>query len=387
MSKSLSIKLILPSLVVGIFFLLILAILAPLSKTASLVAIMLLLVVQGIISYILMQRGLLKRLDNFKTYLAQVISVDEAPQSPLNDTNNDELAEITNELSEFISGLSTILVNIRQGSEQLHQGSEHLAKQMTHSVSNVEQSVSQIESMATSITEVALTSATLSQSAAQVNETTAQVLTLLEQGTSSSYTSQQNVKSFALEVNTMTNDLALLQEECDRIGGVLDVIRSIADQTNLLALNAAIEAARAGEQGRGFAVVADEVRALAHRTQEATVEIQAMVEGLQQKSTNAVGAIERGKALTQLSIDNSDNVVTAFEKIASAFAEVDELTAQIAHSTQAQQLSTSIINDNMSSVVALSQDINIGLSSVAKHAKSQQVTASGVDMSLNQVCV
>lgn len=387
MSNRLCLKLILPNAVLGMFFLLMLAIVAPLSKTTLLVLIFLLVVVQLMVNYFLIQQGLMKRLMDFKVYLAQVISVEEAPKSRLIDTNNDELAEITNEFSDFISGLSTVLAEVRTGSEQLHQGSAQLAKQMSHSVNNVEQSADQIKSMADSIAQVAVTSSTLSQNAAQVNNTTGQVLQLLEQGKLSSNTSQENIKLFAQEVNAMVHDLALLQEECDRIGSVLDVIRGIADQTNLLALNAAIEAARAGEQGRGFAVVADEVRALAHRTQESTVEIQSMVEGLQQKSTNAVSAIDRGKALTQVSLDNSQDVVNAFEQIANAFAEVDELTSQIAQSTQAQQASTSTVNDNMSTVVALSQNINAGLSSVAKHAENQQITAAQVDMSLNKVCV
>lgn len=387
MSNRLCLKLILPNAVLGMFFLLMLAIVAPLSKTTLLVLIFLLVVVQLMVNYFLIQQGLMKRLMDFKVYLAQVISVEEAPKSRLIDTNNDELAEITNEFSDFISGLSTVLAEVRTGSEQLHQGSAQLAKQMSHSVNNVEQSADQIKSMADSIAQVAVTSSTLSQNAAQVNNTTGQVLQLLEQGKLSSNTSQENIKLFAQEVNAMVHDLALLQEECDRIGSVLDVIRGIADQTNLLALNAAIEAARAGEQGRGFAVVADEVRALAHRTQESTVEIQSMVEGLQQKSTNAVSAIDRGKALTQVSLDNSQDVVNAFEQIANAFAEVDELTSQIAQSTQAQQASTSTVNDNMSTVVVLSQNINAGLSSVAKHAENQQITAAQVDMSLNKVCV
>ncbi len=276
---------------------------------------------------------------------------------------------------------------IRAESECLHQGSATLASQMTTSVNSVEQSVKQIEIMAGSIEQVATTSSALSQSALQVSDTTNQVMLLLDKGTESSHTSKKTIESFAKEVNGMAHDLALLQEECDRIGSVLDVIRSIAEQTNLLALNAAIEAARAGEQGRGFAVVADEVRALAHRTQESTVEIQSMVEGLQQKSTNAVTAIDRGQGLTQVSLDNSQQVFDAFEKIASAFTEVTELTTQIANGTQEQQLSTNSINDNMSAVVALSREISSGLSSVARHAEDQQKTAAEVDITLNKICV
>jgi methyl-accepting chemotaxis protein len=387
MLNRLCVKLLLPNIVIGILLLFVLLMLAPLSKTAIITVLFVLIVVQFAANYFFIQQSLMKRLASFKVYLAQVISVDEAPQTPLVDNSNDELAEITNDFSQFIAGLSTVIAEIRAESEQLRKGSDQLANQMSTSVNSVEQSASQIELMADSITEVASTSSILSQNASQVNETTNQVMALVTKGTQSSITSKDNIESFAQEVGTMVHDLALLQDECDRIGSVLDVIRGIADQTNLLALNAAIEAARAGDQGRGFAVVADEVRALAHRTQESTVEIQAMVEGLQQKSTNAVSAIDRGQALTQVSLESSLEVSSAFDQIATAFTDVDELTSQIATGTQEQQISTNSVNDNMSAVVALSRDINQGLVSVAKHAENQQTTAAEVDISLNKVCV
>ncbi|MCH2056169.1 MAG: methyl-accepting chemotaxis protein [Thalassotalea sp.] len=220
-----------------------------------------------------------------------------------------------------------------------------------------------------------------------MSETTSRVMEVLAQGTSSSNTSQVTIESVTKEVNSMADDLALLQEECSRIGSVLDVIRGIAEQTNLLALNAAIEAARAGEQGRGFAVVADEVRALAHRTQESTVEIQSMVEGLQEKSNNAVDAISRGQELTQESLSYSQQVVEALDQVGDAFADVDNLTSQIASGTDEQRRSTASINDNMSLVVDLSCEITNGLSSVAQHAEQQKITSGQVDSTLNRVCV
>jgi len=258
---------------------------------------------------------------------------------------------------------------------------------MSNSVSAVDASASQIEQMASSIDQVALTSTTLSDSATQVSETTSQVLAILAQGTNASNTSQHTMEDFANEVIKMADDLALLQAECARIGSVLDVIGGIADQTNLLALNAAIEAARAGEQGRGFAVVADEVRALAHRTQESTVEIHTMVVGLQEKSTNAVNGITRGQRLSQESLTNSEQVVNSLQQIAKVFAEVDTLTSQIAQGTSEQQHSTASINQNMTMVVNLSRELNSSLLSVAELAEAQQLIAAEVDTTLNRVCV
>jgi methyl-accepting chemotaxis protein len=388
MLNRLSIKLLLPSFITGILTILLVLIFADtMSKTSMVLSLIVMILAQLIAGFFYSQQKLSQRIVKLKEYLDLVVSVEQAPSAPLVDNNGDDLGEVINELSDFIDSLAVVIAEIREESDILRNGSQNLTEKMSESVQSVDESANQINQMAQSIEHVASTSAVLSESAVQVSETTKQVLSILSQGTLSSNTSQQTIESVAHEVNGTASDLALLQDECARIGSVLDVIRGIADQTNLLALNAAIEAARAGEQGRGFAVVADEVRALAHRTQESTVEIQSMVEGLQEKSTNAVNAIGRGQTLTQESLSHSAEVVDALKKIGSAFKEVDTLTGQIANSTGEQQQSTSSINDNMSAVVALSQNINAGLVSVSEHAEKQHQTAEQVDVTLNRICV
>lgn len=388
MFTRLSVKLLIPTAVVGLLTILSVSLLADeLSKSATIGILSGLVIVQLITGFIFIDRKLSARLVKLQKYLALVVSTAQAPPGPLVDDSSDELANATNELSTFIENLSDVIADLRKESESLKEGSSLLALQMSDSVRSVDDSARQIELMAHSIDEVALTSSTLTESASQVSETTNQVLSILSQGTESSNTSQKTIEAFSQEVTEMATDLALLQTECSNIGSVLDVIRGIADQTNLLALNAAIEAARAGEQGRGFAVVADEVRALAHRTQEATVEIQSMVEGLQEKSTNAVNAISRGQALTQDSLTHSGEVVEALEQIGQVFTEVNALTSQIASGTEEQQQSTASVNTNMAQVVSLSREITDGLSSVAQHAEQQQNISSDVDTTLNRICV
>jgi len=388
MNKHLSTKLLLPIIAVGFIFIFSL-LFAPetLNKYSVLAIVAALVVTQIIFSSFYFSQQLTMRIANLKSYLDLVVSTDEAPSKQLIDSIDDDLGKITNDLSGFIIGLADVLSDIRAESEILSKGSNKLSSQMGESVSAIDESVAQVEKMAQSIESVASTSALLSDNAEQVSTTTTVVMTTLEQSISSSNTSQNTIESFVMEVETMANDLTLLQEESARIGSVLDVIRSIAEQTNLLALNAAIEAARAGEQGRGFAVVADEVRALAHRTQEATVEIQSMVEGLQSKTTSAVAAVTRGQRLSQESLSQSTDVVSALEKIGQAFKEVDSLTSQITQETQEQQSATASINDNMMAVVSLSRDINDGLSSAAQHAQQQQQTSKEVDVTLNRICV
>ena len=389
MFNRLNIKLLLPTAVIGVLFVII-ALFAfdnSINKTTVIVVLLIMIITQLLSSFLYSKNQLTQRIENLQSYMNKVVSVNEAPESPLKDTNSDDFAKAINDLSNFIANLSDVMAEIRRESEELHQGSNQLSDKMAESVTAVDESANQIEQMAQSIDQIASTSQVLSNSAAQVSETTSQVMSILSQGTASSNTNQKTLEACTKEVNGTADELALLQEECSRIGSVLDVIRGIADQTNLLALNAAIEAARAGEQGRGFAVVADEVRALAHRTQESTVEIQSMVEGLQEKSTNAVSAIARGQSLTQESLSHSEEVVEALQKIGGVFSEIDNLTSQIANGTNEQQHSTASINDNMMAVVSLSQDINSGLSAVSQHAKQQQTTTEAVDVTLNRICV
>ena len=388
MLSKLSTKLLLPNLAIGLVFIFSLFFISDtVSKFTLAVILIALVILQSLVSYLFFNQMLTKRLVRLKAYLDMVVSIEEAPSEPLKDPANDDLAQVTNDLSHFIVDLADVVNVIRQESEVLRQGSTSLSLQMSDSVALVENSTEQISQMAESIEDVANTSTSLSNSAEQVSETTSSVMEILAKGVNSSNTSQETIEAVASEVGDMAKELALLQEESARIGSVLDVIRGIAEQTNLLALNAAIEAARAGDQGRGFAVVADEVRALAHRTQESTVEIQAMVEGLQAKTTNAVNSMSKGHKLTQDSLNYSAEVVSALEQIGYAFQDVDNLTSQIASTTLAQQSATSSINDTMLAVVSLSHDINSGLNSVAAHAEQQQQTSKEVEQTINRICV
>ena len=159
------------------------------------------------------------------------------------------------------------------------------------------------------------------------------------------------------EVDSATARVQEMQQDAQRINDVLGVIGEIAGQTNLLALNAAIEAARAGEQGRGFAVVADEVRALAGRTQQSTSEINDMLSKLQQGVSSAVQAMEKTKASCQATADKTSRVNVGLDDMASSVGRIHDLSAQIATAAEEQSAVTEEINQNMVAIRHMVDDL------------------------------
>ena len=172
-----------------------------------------------------------------------------------------------------------------------------------------------------------------------------------------------------------------MSKESDNIGAVIDVINSIAEQTNLLALNAAIEAARAGEQGRGFAVVADEVRSLASRTQESTTDIRRMVERLQNMAEQTDAVMNSGKARSESGVEKTERVVNTLIEINSAIGKVHEQSTYIAQATEQQ---TQVAQDINSSLVAIT-DLSDRTSVHAQELAVEATQLSGVSSDLKDL--
>jgi len=180
----------------------------------------------------------------------------------------------------------------------------------------------------------------------------------------------QSINVLAEEVENTSHVISTLQQNSDNIGSVLDVIRSVAEQTNLLALNAAIEAARAGEQGRGFAVVADEVRTLASRTQQSTEEIQQIILQLQTDSSHAVKAMEKGRSQAQVSVSQAAKAGESLEAITNAVTMIRDMNSQIASAAEEQTMRSEEVKRNVekiNEVTELSTQIAERTSSVSGH--------------------
>jgi aerotaxis receptor len=264
--------------------------------------------------------------------------------------SNDEVGQIRTALAMQAAKLKTIVGRTEDASDELaHTASElSSAAEATNGSLNqqrneIDQLAAAIEEMSASVTEVAQNTTEAADSAQAARGTTDRIHGVAND-------TIQGINNLKSEVNQASEVIHSLATESNNIGQVLDVIRGIAEQTNLLALNAAIEAARAGEAGRGFAVVADEVRSLANRTAESTEEINAMIEGLQRKAASAVDAMEKAENGAKDGVEQVNNTAELLSEIASAVNTISDMSTQIATAAEEQSATSQEISRNVNSI-------------------------------------
>ncbi|MCF6282861.1 MAG: methyl-accepting chemotaxis protein [Candidatus Polarisedimenticolaceae bacterium] len=265
--------------------------------------------------------------------------------------SKDEIGTLSNALNQMAANLSKMVQDVDSTTQQLSQAAGEMSQISSQTSSGVTQQQSELQQVSTAMTEMSQTVAHVAENAERAKNATQEANSEAKAGRSIVDAATASITSLANEVDQAGRVIKQLETETASIGSVLDVIGGIAEQTNLLALNAAIEAARAGEQGRGFAVVADEVRTLASRTQEATLEIQKMTENLQRGASEAVTAMEKGHETAKESVERAGKACDSLESIARAFDVVTEMNNLIAVSSEqqltvAQEIDKSIISIN-----------------------------------------
>ncbi len=263
---------------------------------------------------------------------------------------NDEMGQLLTALSTMRNNLYNMIIQMNDSSSQLAAASEELATVSEETNQNINAQQSEVEQAATAINEMTATIQEVARNAANTSETAFSTNKSTIEGQNIVRETVDSISQLASDIENASDVIHQLEVHSENIGGVLDVIKNIAEQTNLLALNAAIEAARAGEQGRGFAVVADEVRTLASRTQESTQEIEAMIEKLQSGSRDAVQVMDCSRKQAAVSVEQANAAGTALQSITESVSLISDMNTQIATAAEEQSSVAEEINKNIISV-------------------------------------
>ncbi|MGY6040033.1 methyl-accepting chemotaxis protein [Aeromonas sp. AE23HZ002T15] len=265
-------------------------------------------------------------------------------------TSKDDLGQISAGINRFIERLQEMMGEVSKASGQLNEGISDLARQTGSAQGLLAEHVRETEQVVTAINEMSRTAISVSESAASTAQLTGQSQQLASESRQVVDRAMGSVTALVAEVETTASSIAAMQQDVQQIGSILGVIGGIAEQTNLLALNAAIEAARAGEQGRGFAVVADEVRSLAGRTQQSTAEIQTMLSRLQRGTQTVVEAMGNTRQSCQDAAENTGKVNASLDAMAGEVVEINDLISHIATAAEQQSAVAEEINRNMSAI-------------------------------------
>jgi methyl-accepting chemotaxis protein len=319
---------------------------------AGVSAVLLVLLVAGLV---LIARSIVSPLRAVADTMGEIAHGDGDLTHRLDATGRDEVSRLCESFNEFVGKSEHTILRVADATRSLNGDAEGLAELTRSSSTAVDEQRMQTQQVATAVTEMSATTREIARSAEDAAGAAQAADGAATQGRSIVDQVLESNRALAVEVGRTTEVVERLNTESVAIGGVVGVIQGIAEQTNLLALNAAIEAARAGEQGRGFAVVADEVRTLASRTKESTTEIQKMIENLQGGAQSAVRAITRGRAATEETVQLADSAKEALGHIVAAVATIKDMNTQIASAAEEQTVTAQQIDRSLASIAAVSE--------------------------------
>ncbi|MTW19844.1 methyl-accepting chemotaxis protein [Allochromatium palmeri] len=274
--------------------------------------------------------------------------------SPIQVRGNNETAEIQQAIKMLQSRLATVMGHIQESATGVAEAAAQLAQATNSTHGLMEQQHQETDMVATAMNEMSATVAEVANNTTAAADAAHQASHKAREGRMVVRHSVEGIRELASGVGEAAQTITQLETESANIGKILDVIRGIAGQTNLLALNAAIEAARAGEQGRGFAVVADEVRALAQRTQESTQEIQDMIARLQQGARSAVSMMQRGQDQAEQNVLAANETDQSLDSITHSVEHINDMSDQIATAAEEQSAVVEEMNRNVESIRHLS---------------------------------
>ena len=291
---------------------------------------------------------------------AKAIAGGELTHDALDAAGNDELAELTSAINEMNGSLRNIVQSIVDTSQTIASSAEELSVITGQTRQSISEQQAQTEQVATAMNEMSATVQEVSKSISQTAQAAQEANAETAEGRQMVEESVRAIEELAGQVEHAAKVIHQLEQNSESISAVLDIIKGVAEQTNLLALNAAIEAARAGEQGRGFAVVADEVRTLAGRTQESTEEINQVIEKLQAGAHQAVDVMNMSREKTQTVVAQATKAGESLATISEAVKRIDEMGTQIASAAEEQTVTSEEINRNITSINQMANETSAG---------------------------
>jgi len=296
-------------------------------------------------------------------------------------STRDELSEVANGINQMAMDFGQLVGRVTGSIDQVATAAEELSTITTQTQQGVASQQQEIELVASSINEMGASVQEVARSAGRAAEAANGANSEAQNGQTVVSHTRQAIGRLASDIEHSASSIKQLEEDSRNIGAVLDVIKEIAEQTNLLALNAAIEAARAGEQGRGFAVVADEVRTLASRTQDSTLEIENMISHLQSSANAAVQTMESSRNSTDETVAKASQTEESLDTIARAISEINDMNAQIASASEQQTAVADEINISISNINTVSEQTAAG----ARQTKSSSEELAKLAVELQEL--
>ena len=313
-------------------------------------AVILILLVATLIALNWFNGVLLEPLHNVSQSLSDIASGGGDLSRRLPVTSNDEVGQLAANFNSFVEHMNDLVKHIRAQANDLQDNARSMADSAVSSVRELDVQKQQIGMVVQAMNEMTNATQEIAHHAEHTADSVRESVESASDGKQQVDKTRDSIVVLANKVEQAGTVISTLNSNAQNISGILATIQGIAEQTNLLALNAAIEAARAGEQGRGFAVVADEVRVLSQRTHASTEEIQAMIGTLQATAQNAVAIMEEGRRLATGSVDNADNASSSLDKINSAVGAISGMAVQIATAAEEQSHVVKEVLNNINSI-------------------------------------
>ncbi len=276
--------------------------------------------------------------------------------------SQDEMGQLATEFNVFIDNIHGIVKQVSTNCADMANSMQRMLSTTIAASEKVTEQSEQTDQIATAFNEMSSTSRDISTNTNSASESANNAKGVSDEAKGVVDNAIQSINKLANEIEEASTVIMSLEQDVREIVSVLTVIQGIAEQTNLLALNAAIEAARAGEQGRGFAVVADEVRSLASKTQDSTEEIRVMIDRLQQGSTKAVDVMQQSKTRGQETVEHSENVSRSLADMSSLITQINDLNTQVASASEQQTAVSDDMNESVQGILVIADEVSSGIS-------------------------